>query len=89
MRVYPNPASGPLTLHLQIDGNQPQAVRLRLYDLTGRWIADLADGTYGAGETLLTWNRQTRMGDAAAPGYYEALGTIGSTRIRERLVLLP
>ncbi|HEU4941035.1 MAG TPA: hypothetical protein VFT97_05405, partial [Candidatus Eisenbacteria bacterium] len=89
MRVYPNPASGPLTFRLQIDGSQPQAVRLRLYDLTGRWIADLADGTYTAGETLLTWNRQTRMGDPAAPGYYEALGTIGSTRIRERLVLLP
>ena len=89
MRVYPNPASGPLTFRLQIDGNQPQAVRLRLYDLTGRWIIDLADGTYSAGETLFTWNRQTRMGDAAAPGYYEALGTIGSTRIRERLVLLP
>jgi hypothetical protein len=29
------------------------------------------------------------MGDPASPGYYEALGTIGSTRIRERLVLLP
>jgi hypothetical protein len=89
MRVYPNPASGPLTFRLQIDGSQPQAVRLRLYDLTGRWIVDLADGTYAAGETLLTWNRQTRMGDSAAPGYYEALGTIGSTRVRERLVLLP
>jgi len=46
-------------------------------------------GTYSAGETLLTWNRQTRGGDSAAPGYYEALGTIGSTRVRERLVLLP
>jgi hypothetical protein len=89
MRVYPNPASGPLTFRLQIDGSQPQAVRLKLYDLTGRWIADLADGTYTAGETLLIWNRQTRMGDPAAPGYYEALGTIGSTRVRERLVLLP
>jgi hypothetical protein len=64
-------------------------VRVRLYDLTGRWLADLADGTYAAGETLLPWNRQTRMGDPASPGYYEALGTIGSTRVRERLVLLP
>lgn len=87
--VYPNPASGPLTLRFQIQGTQPQAVRVRLYDMTGHWIADLADGTYSAGETLLTWNRQTRGGDSAAPGYYEALGTIGSTRVRERLVLLP
>jgi hypothetical protein len=89
MRVYPNPASGPLTFHLQIEGTQPQPVRIRLYDLTGRWIAVLADGTYGPGETLLTWSRQTRMGDPAAPGYYEAIGTIGPTRVRERLVLLP
>jgi hypothetical protein len=89
MRVYPNPASGPPTFHLQIEGNQPQPVRIRLYDLTGRWIAVLADGMYGPGETLLTWSRQTRMGDPAAPGYYEAIGTIGPTRVRERLVLLP
>ena len=87
--VYPNPASGPLTLRFQIQGTQPQPVRVRLYDMTGHWIADLADGTYSAGETLLTWNRQTRGGDSAAPGYYEALGTIGETRVRERLVLLP
>ena len=87
--VYPNPAPGPLTLRFQIQGNQPQPVRVRLYDMTGHWVADLADGTYSAGETLLTWNRQTRGGDSAAPGYYEALGSIGSTRVRERLVLLP
>ena len=87
--VYPNPASGPLTLRFQIQGTQPQTVRVRLYDMTGHWVADLADGTFSTGETLLTWNRQTRGGDSAAPGYYEALGTIGSTRVRERLVLLP
>lgn len=89
LSVYPNPASGPPTFRFQIQGTQPQPVRVRLYDMTGHWIADLADGTYSAGETLLTWNRQTRGGDSAAPGYYEALGTIGSTRVRERLVLLP
>jgi flagellar hook assembly protein FlgD len=89
IRVFPNPATGPLTLRLQIVGGQPQSVRVRLYDANGRWIADLADGTFGAGETQLTWNRQTRGGGQAGPGYYEALGTIGSTRVRERLVLLP
>lgn len=89
IRAFPNPATGPLTLRLQIVGGQPQSVRVRLYDANGRWIADLADGTFAAGETELTWNRQTRGGDQAAPGYYEALGTIGSTRVRERLVLLP
>ncbi|HET9941267.1 MAG TPA: hypothetical protein VFR25_09180 [Candidatus Eisenbacteria bacterium] len=89
LRVYPNPAPGPLTVRVRIDGAQPQAVRVRLYDMSGHWIADLADGTYSAGETLLTWNRQTRGGSPAAPGYYEALGTIGTTRVREQLVLLP
>jgi hypothetical protein len=89
LRVYPNPASGPLTLRVQVQGTQPLAVRVRLYDMGGHWIADLADGTYAAGETLLTWNRQTRGGGPAAPGYYEALGTIGTTRVREQLVLLP
>ena len=89
MLVYPNPAPGPLTMRFQINGTSPQPVRIRLYDMNGRWVADLADQTLATGQTDLTWDRQTRGGDRAAPGYYEAIGTIGGSRVRERLVLLP
>ena len=78
-----------MNLVLDVKGSTSRPARIRLYDLTGHWVADLVDGTYPPGETRITWPRTSRTGRAVAPGYYEALGTIGDTRVRERILLLP
>lgn len=89
LHAYPNPSSGPVDFVLTVRGAATVSVRVRLFDLTGRWIADILDGSYAPGSTRITWPRTSREGRTVAPGYYEVIGTVGSERVRERIVLLP
>jgi len=89
VHAYPNPSSGPVNVAVTINAAGPQDVKLKLYDMGGRWIATIAEGTYSPGSTVVTWDRTARNGQRVAPGYYEILGTIGGVRVRDRLVLVP
>ena len=89
LHAYPNPSSGPVDFVVTVRTASAQPARVRLFDLTGRWIADILDGSYAPGDTRVTWPRTDRAGRAVAPGYYEVIGTVGSERVRERIVLLP
>jgi hypothetical protein len=89
LHAYPNPASDRVQVAINVTASAPLAVRLRVFDLSGRWLATVAEGTFPPGKSVITWNRTGRTGLKVAPGYYELIGTIGSSRARERLVLLP
>ncbi|MBU0518447.1 T9SS type A sorting domain-containing protein [bacterium] len=52
--AYPNPFNP--AVNLRIDLIQSQKVTVRVYDLMGRVVADLADGTLSAGSHVLNWN---------------------------------
>ncbi|HET9951497.1 MAG TPA: fibronectin type III domain-containing protein [Candidatus Eisenbacteria bacterium] len=91
LHVFPNPSKPGDAIQVQVDigGIGSQSVRLRLFDLNGRWVADVADETMAPGRHTISWSRVGRNGNALAPGYYELLGTAGSQRLRERILLLP
>jgi hypothetical protein len=89
VHVYPNPATDRVNVALDVTAPTAIPARLRVYDLNGHWLGTVAEGTYPPGRSLLTWDRSGRTGLRLAPGYYEILGTIGTSRVRERLVLLP
>lgn len=89
IRAYPNPASSSLRLVIDVTATTTQAVVVKLYDLNGHWIATLADGSYPPGQSEITWGRAGRDGGRVAPGYYELLGTVGDSKVRERIILLP
>jgi len=90
LRAFPNPApAGPIRFELRVGGTDSRAVRIRVYDLNGHVVAEVADGTYPSGISQITWDRLATSGNPVAPGYYEVLGTVGSSRVRERLLLLP
>ena len=89
IRAYPNPSSGPVEFVLTVPGASTLRVRVRLFDMSGHWVADILEGDYGPGVSRVTWDREARGGGRLSPGYYEAIGTAGSSRVRERLVLLP
>ena len=89
VHAFPNPSSGPVHVVVDVTGTGDQAVLLRVYDLSGHWIATAVEGTYPPGEHQLTWPCLSRDGARVAPGFYELLVTIGSTKVREPLVLLP
>ena len=89
LHAYPNPSSGPVQFVITVVGSEPQPARIRLFDLTGRWIADLADEILIPGQHTISWSRVGRSGERVAPGYYEAIGSVGGASVRERIVLLP
>ena len=89
LHAYPNPSSGPVDFVLTVRTTTTVPAKIRLFDITGRWIADILDGSYAPGQTRITWPRTDRGGRAVAPGYYEVIGTVGSERVRERIILLP
>ena len=89
IRVYPNPASGSIRLVIEVAGSGSRAVLVRLFDMNGHWVATLANGTYPAGTNQTTWGRVGRDGHVVAPGYYDLVGTVGSAKVHERLVLIP
>ncbi len=92
IHAYPNPASsatGSIRIVVDVDATVATPAYLRLFDLNGHWVATLADGNYPPGKTEVAWNRIGRDGRTVGPGYYEILGTIGITRVRDRIVLLP
>lgn len=89
VHVYPNPAADRVQVALDVTGATPVPARIRVYDLNGHWLGTVAEGTFPPGHSVVTWDRSSRTGLRLAPGYYELLGTIGTSRVRERLVLLP
>ena len=89
VHAYPNPSTDVVHFLIHVENPSGGHVQIRLFDLSGRVIAEIADGSFPSGETVISWPRLTRNGDRVAPGYYESLGTIGNTSVRERLILLP
>ncbi len=90
LHAYPNPAEGDqVHFVIHVENSNGDQVQIRLFDLSGRVIADIADGSYPSGDTVISWPRLSRNGDRVAPGYYETIGTIGRSTVRERIILLP
>jgi hypothetical protein len=89
IHAYPNPATDHLQVALDVTAPSPIAAKIRVYDLNGHWLATIAEGTFPPGRSVVTWDRLGRTGLKLAPGYYELLGTVGNSRVRERIVLLP
>lgn len=87
--AYPNPSQGAIRFVVNIQGSASEQGTVWLYDLAGHRVALLAEGSFPAGSSSFTWERLSSTGHAVAPGYYEAIGTIGGSKVRERLILLP
>ena len=82
----PNPAERSIELRygLPLEG----AVRVSIYDVTGRELARLVDGNASPGWHSVVWNGRDEKGAPFAPGVYlvRALG-FGSSEV-ERVVLV-
>jgi Fibronectin type III domain len=91
LHAYPNPSSGSSSVQfvIHVPEGASQGVLIRLYDLSGRWIATVADASYAPGDHTVSWNRVSRAGHTVSPGYYEAIGTVGGTKVRQRVLLTP
>ena len=82
----PNPSRGPVTIAF----TAPRSTRatLRVYDLSGRLVATLLDGSVSAGNGVASWGRRYDSGAIAAPGVYLCELRAGAVRLARRFVIL-
>jgi hypothetical protein len=83
----PNPFNPSTTISFSLPGES--AVRLEVYDVSGRLVARLLDGEKrGAGPHDVEWNGRDASGRAAASGIYVYRLVAGKETISRKMVLL-
>jgi hypothetical protein len=68
LTAYPNPALGSAEVRFAMI--RPGAVRLQVFDLSGRRVRDLLRGSFGAGQHGITWDGRDDGGRPVAGGVY-------------------
>jgi hypothetical protein len=83
----PNPFNGSTRISFSL--KRDAAVRLRLFDVRGRMVATLAEGTWKAGRHELNWDGTGRNGEAVPAGmYFCRLESEGAVRLM-KMTLIP
>ncbi len=82
LHASPNPVLGAVTIQCMI--SEAGEVRMAIYDVTGRLVTDLIDGTMPSGVLNLVWN----AGEEAAPGVYFLVLSTGESVYTERLAVI-
>ncbi|MEM1042101.1 MAG: FlgD immunoglobulin-like domain containing protein [Bacteroidota bacterium] len=82
---YPNPsAAGAVTIPYWLE--TPVAVELAVFDVLGRRLAVLAEGTQPAGAHQAVWAGSDAQGQAVAPGIYVVRLAAGDQHVARTLV---
>ncbi len=68
LRSYPNPVGRTATVAFGLAS--PGVVDLRLYDSSGRQVRTVAEGSFGSGSHVLSWDGRDSAGNEVAPGVY-------------------
>jgi hypothetical protein len=66
--AHPNPFTQSATIHFALERGGP--VRLAVFDLGGRRVRTLVNGTFEAGERVAVWDGRDDSGASLSPGYY-------------------
>ena len=84
-RVYPNPASGPLTVEYQL--KEAQNVQIDVYDMMGRRVIQLANGHQTMGAHSVEWNTRTSSRPVSNGAYVVRLKAEDTTDTRHFVVV--
>jgi len=84
--AYPNPARGSASIDFELQ--KAGAVRLAVFDVTGRLVRTLVDAPLAAGSHSVRWDGRSLSGEAAGPGlYFYELRADGGA-LRQKVVLV-
>ena len=86
-RLYPNPSAGAVTIEFSLPEALP--IQLEVFDVLGRRVARLHDGTLGPGTHSITWEGLLTHGSPAASGVYLVRLHAGGETRTKRLTRLP
>jgi hypothetical protein len=83
----PNPFNPRTTIHYVLPG-QGERVRLAIFDLRGRLVRTLLDGTLPAGAGSVIWDGVDESGQVVASGTYLVQLTSGAERAVQKVTLV-
>ncbi len=84
---YPNPFNPSTTIEYSVARNHTR-VTMTIYDVAGRRIATLIDGTRDAGNHSIRWDGTNHRGTRVASGVYFLRSQVGTHRSIRKLVLV-
>ncbi len=83
---YPNPFNPSTTITFTVPGNTH--VTLSIFDVAGKHVATLVDGTLPAGPRSVQWNGKDTSGNVVRSGVYFYRVTAGEELIAKKMILL-
>jgi hypothetical protein len=81
-----NPTRG--TARLEMALPRASDVEVKVYDVRGRQVRDLASGAFNAGRHLLRWDGQNQAGTPVGAGIYFARMTVNGEAYKVRMVYM-
>jgi hypothetical protein len=88
LTAAPNPFTPRTTIRYDIGGTAATPVRLSIFDVTGRRVADLVNGHRAPGAYRVTWDGTDGRGRRVGSGVYFYRLTTGSVDEARRMVLV-
>jgi histidinol-phosphate aminotransferase len=85
-QAYPNPFNSSTTIRIFLP--QTQNTKLEIFDINGRLVKRLVDGSLGAGEHGFTWHGTNESGRSVTSGLYFYRLTSGEDVITKRMMLV-
>ncbi len=83
---YPNPFN-PTTM-INFDLHRSTPVKIQVFDISGRWVADLVDRAMSAGHHEIAWNGRDGRGRGVSSGVYLYQFQAGDIKKTMRMVLV-
>jgi hypothetical protein len=83
----PNPFKGSTAIQFAVP--HVEQIRIEVFDLLGRRIRTLADGSFAVGLHSVQWDQRDDRGNPARPGIYMYRMTAGAFRSQRKMLLTP
>ena len=83
---HPNPFNASTTIAFELDRRQP--VSLRIHNLVGQRVTTLAEGTYPAGASAVSWDGRDAQGREVASGVYVCRLRLAEGTLSRRLTVV-
>ena len=84
-RVIPNPFKSGTSVSFAV--SEKRRVRLSVYDVQGRLVSTLFEGSVDGGEHLIPWDGRDARGGRLAPGVYFLRLSAGESSLVRKMVL--
>lgn len=89
LNSYPNPFNPRTTVELFVPGDKPQFATIDIFDVRGRQVTRLFEGTMPGGrKSGVSWNGKDARGRELPSGIYFARAKVGSSTISRKMILL-